>query len=461
MTKYYIYTTIAIIAIIALQAMYVYNMYDSFIESEGTKIEKSIDKALDIECYRRSVLSHSDTVSYEVKFTKLEDMTKQQRDSLIAIRPIPSASPQTYDLAELMSDGRIKSFSNFYNLSDQDRLFEIGSYTNASSLDSILIAQNGKDYHNNIYVYDNTNTLLSSCSNIKEGVISNYQSGLISVSLKGYQFIKVETFIPASNFIKQAYYILILSLLTSLIPLGILIYLTTTIRRRNKESKIRELSINGVIHDLKSPLAGLGAMLDFFRITETDQNKVKIINSNKENILLLTQRIKILLSRATNKNKSIPINKELTTLSDLIERTERIKMILLQKKWRKNINISLIKLDDREVNIDTLHYDTVIMNLIENSIKYSTDDVEIKVKLSVKNNHFLVINVKDNGLGVNRRDFKKIFNPDFDSPHKNIEGYCIGLSYVLAIAKAHNGSAYLIDSTKGIGSEFEVIFNAK
>lgn len=363
-----------------------------------------------------------------------------------------------HDLIDLMNKGRIKSFSDLNSQMGQDRLFEKGSYIDASNLDSILIAQNGKNYPNNIYIYDNTNALLSSCSNIKEGVTSNYQSGLISVSLKGYQSVRIETHIPMSRFFAKAYYILILSALITLIPLGILIYLITSISKRDKQSKLRELTINGVIHDLKSPLAGVSAMLDFFRITETNQDKIKIINSNKTNIHFLTQRIKVLLSQAKGKRLHISVNKEPIKLSELIDRGEKIKLLLLQKKWGKRINVSFVYGEDKQVYVDTLHYDTILLNLIENSIKYSNDNVEIIVKLSLSGNN-IVINIKDNGFGINRHDFNRIFNPNYHSPHKNIECYCIGLSYIRTVAQALRGNAYLVNSEIGKGSEFEVTFN--
>lgn len=77
MRKYYIYTVIAIIAIFALQAINIQNTYDSFIKSEGAKIDESLVKALDIECYCRDVLSHSDTVIYKLEQTPLSNMSKQ------------------------------------------------------------------------------------------------------------------------------------------------------------------------------------------------------------------------------------------------------------------------------------------------------------------------------------------------------------------------------------------------
>ena len=93
-------------------------------------------------------------------------------------------------------------------------------------------------------------------------------------------------------------------------------------------------------------------------------------------------------------------------------------------------------------------------NLLENAIKYSDDNVVIKLDISVIENH-IQFTVEDNGWGIPRKYRRKIYRHFFRSPEaeKTQRGYGVGLSQVKQIVEKHGGTIEL-QSQEGVGSIF-------
>ena len=104
----------------------------------------------------------------------------------------------------------------------------------------------------------------------------------------------------------------------------------------------------------------------------------------------------------------------------------------------------------------------VFINILENSIKYSTNKPEISVKTYNLDNK-LYINFKDNGMGISKKVKSKIFDKFFRVSKGNIhnvKGHGLGLSFVKKIIDLHNGTIS-VNSELGKGSQFIISFNLK
>ena len=127
----------------------------------------------------------------------------------------------------------------------------------------------------------------------------------------------------------------------------------------------------------------------------------------------------------------------------------------LQKKHTEVI----LNLQAKESTVigDELHLSNVIYNLIDNANKYSKDSSKIFIS-TANENRSLVITIKDNGIGMNKEQLKKIFEQFYRIPTGNlhdVKGFGLGLSYVNTIVKKMKGSIH-VKSEKDKGSEFEV-----
>jgi len=105
---------------------------------------------------------------------------------------------------------------------------------------------------------------------------------------------------------------------------------------------------------------------------------------------------------------------------------------------------------------------TVLLNLLENAYKYSGDDR--RVLLKARQDHTrVVLEVQDNGIGIARRDWKRIFRPFYqvDQRLARERGGCgLGLSIVDFIVRAHGGEV-TVESEPGAGSLFRVVLPSR
>src|SRR6185437_526842 len=102
-------------------------------------------------------------------------------------------------------------------------------------------------------------------------------------------------------------------------------------------------------------------------------------------------------------------------------------------------------------------FTNIINNLLDNAVKYSKENLRIKLTTSNFNSH-LRIKIEDNGIGMNKetlnRVFEKFYRAHTGNLH-NIKGFGLGLSYVKTIVEAHGGKIK-VESVVGKGTNFTV-----
>ncbi|HEY4151170.1 MAG TPA: ATP-binding protein, partial [Chitinophagaceae bacterium] len=107
------------------------------------------------------------------------------------------------------------------------------------------------------------------------------------------------------------------------------------------------------------------------------------------------------------------------------------------------------------ISADEVHFTNLISNLIDNAVKYSKDNLLIKV-FTYSTNKNIVIRIEDNGIGMGKETQKRIFEK-FYRAHTgnihNVKGFGLGLSYVKTMVDAHDGKIR-VESTLGKGTTF-------
>ena len=109
------------------------------------------------------------------------------------------------------------------------------------------------------------------------------------------------------------------------------------------------------------------------------------------------------------------------------------------------------------INADKLHITSVIYNLLDNALKYRTEDPAISVHLAGDETG-IALTVSDNGIGIEHEYQSKIFDKFFRVPTGNrhvVKGYGLGLSYVAHIIEQHNGTIK-VESEVNRGSAFSI-----
>jgi two-component system, OmpR family, sensor histidine kinase SenX3 len=98
---------------------------------------------------------------------------------------------------------------------------------------------------------------------------------------------------------------------------------------------------------------------------------------------------------------------------------------------------------------------TAVFNVLDNAIKYSGDNVNVRVKLETPDEKRIVLRVQDEGIGIPPEDVKRIFKRFYRVPHRSmahVKGTGLGLFIVKAIAVKHGGKVSAQSDGEGQGT---------
>jgi two-component system phosphate regulon sensor histidine kinase PhoR len=234
------------------------------------------------------------------------------------------------------------------------------------------------------------------------------------------------------------------------------IFLYRNLLAQRKLTEIKNDFISNITHELKTPLATVSVAVEALRNFGGIQNPLRtkeyldISAAELQRLSLLVDKV---LKLSLFESKELELNKEKLDLKLLTE--EVLNTMKLQFDTH-HAKVEL-KIDGNYFTVlaDRLHITSVIFNLLDNALKYSTGNPEITLHLQHQTD-MVVLQVEDKGIGI-PQDFKmKIFDKFFRVPtgnHHNIKGYGLGLSYVAHVIKQHNGTIS-VDSEPGRGSIF-------
>jgi two-component system, OmpR family, sensor histidine kinase SenX3 len=98
---------------------------------------------------------------------------------------------------------------------------------------------------------------------------------------------------------------------------------------------------------------------------------------------------------------------------------------------------------------------TAVLNLLDNAIKYSGENVEVRVRLETPDEKHVVLSVQDQGVGISPDDVKLIFRRFYRVSHRSlahVKGTGLGLFIVKAIAQKHGGKVFAESEGEGQGT---------
>jgi two-component system phosphate regulon sensor histidine kinase PhoR len=151
--------------------------------------------------------------------------------------------------------------------------------------------------------------------------------------------------------------------------------------------------------------------------------------------------------------KELEINKETNDIHDIIEDAiEHVNLIVEDRNGSITTHLGASR---TSVLLNDVHFTNVLVNILDNAIKYSPNDPVIDIYTeNVK--EFVIIKIKDQGAGMTKAAQKRIFEK-FYREHTgdlhNVKGHGLGLAYVKRIVEDHNSEIF-VESEKGKGSTF-------
>ena len=210
-------------------------------------------------------------------------------------------------------------------------------------------------------------------------------------------------------------------------------------------------------HELRTPLAVLRGetevALGRTRTVEEYQESLTLIQEEAERLSRIVEDLFILARQPIQSPTALV--KEPVSLTDVVKDCARAAQVLAS---RKGVRLKLEN-DSTSIalNADEELIKRMILNLLDNAVKYTPEGGEISLALE-KHNGSAEIVVRDTGIGLSQTDQQRVFDRFYrvdKARSRALGGAGLGLSIVRSIVEAHGGNI-TIDSTPRHGSTFTV-----
>ena len=222
-----------------------------------------------------------------------------------------------------------------------------------------------------------------------------------------------------------------------------------------KFKKLQSEFISSTSHQFRTPLSTLQSsveLLEFYIKKGNTARQQEIIEKIKRSIISLTETLE-----------------KITTLYryNLLKETLNFKRIDLKKLINELLDEVVVNISDshligvsiepgvKEIRCDGFIIKQILLNLINNAIKFSPQGGQIKIDIN-RNKRWIEFLVRDEGIGINKNDLEKLFQPFFRGRNSgNIPGVGLGLTIVENLTKMHRGR---IECTSKLneGAEFKL-----
>lgn len=230
------------------------------------------------------------------------------------------------------------------------------------------------------------------------------------------------------------------------------------LKQQQKLAQLKNDFISNMTHELKTPIATVSVAIEALRNfdalddPQTTHEYLDISANEMQRLALLVDKV---LKLSMFENREIALNKEQFDIRELA----RSVMVSMKLQFEKQQATTTLKATGTNfiITADKLHMTSVLYNLLDNALKYSTKDPEILIHI-IDHKNYLEIRVTDNGIGIAKEYKNRIFEKFFRIPsgnRHNIKGYGLGLSYVAHIVMSHMGFIE-VESELHKGSTFSV-----
>jgi len=255
------------------------------------------------------------------------------------------------------------------------------------------------------------------------------------------------------------------SMTSALLLLGVLlmtiiffVYALYVILSQKRLSDMQKDFINNMTHEFKTPISTIKISSDVFlkddKIIEDDRlNKYALII--KEQNERLNSQVEKVLQIAKLEKESFKLEKEALNIHDLLNNIVSGMEIKLSKK-QGQIETSL-DASNPLIRADKFHLANIIQNLIDNAIKYCSNQPNIQISTTEVDGK-LSLKVEDNGIGIQKEYQNKVFEKFFRVPTgnvHNVKGFGLGLFYIKNICDAH-GWKIQLDSEYNKGTQISI-----
>ena len=250
-----------------------------------------------------------------------------------------------------------------------------------------------------------------------------------------------------------------ITLISLLFTLVIIITYSSALNQLIKQKQISEIKtdfINNMTHEFKTPIATINLALDAIKNPKIIEDKEKVqryLQMIKDENKRMHAQVENVLRISKLEKNELDISKEPANVVEVLENAiEHISLIVEDRNGTVRTHFNATR---TTILLNEVHFTNVLVNMLDNAIKYSPNEPLIDVYTeNVKD--FILIKIQDQGTGMSKiaqkRVFEKFYREHTGDLH-NVKGHGLGLAYVKQIIDDHNGQI-TVESEKGKGSTF-------
>ena len=225
--------------------------------------------------------------------------------------------------------------------------------------------------------------------------------------------------------------------------------------RRNEQ---HDAFINAVTHELKTPIASIRLYLETLKTRDVDEAQrhefYNIMLADSDRLLMTVEQV-LRAGRTGHRRRRIA--------NSVIDVDEMVRECLERTRVRYGLNDHhLLYSEDSKgakVSGDPDELRAAFSNLLDNAVKYSDDEVQVSVSVSVPDEKRVVVRVVDKGIGIPSAQLKRIFKRFYRVPGRfmaRVKGTGLGLFIVQSVVRKHGGRVFAESPGLGHGSTFTI-----
>lgn len=232
------------------------------------------------------------------------------------------------------------------------------------------------------------------------------------------------------------------------------IFLVREIRRNEQHDAF----INAVTHELKTPVASIRLYLETLQSRDLDDGRRRQFYATMlQDAARLQGTIEQVLTAGAAGSRRKPHRAPVdlpALVRDCIEAAGRRHHL---PAGALNYRCALAEGESAVVSGDPEELRAAVMNLLDNSIRYSGKQVKVRIRVAKTGAERVAVRVRDEGIGIARAELKQVFKRFYRIPGTlRVKGAGLGLFIVRSVARRHGGRAYGESEGSGRGSTFTI-----
>jgi len=236
---------------------------------------------------------------------------------------------------------------------------------------------------------------------------------------------------------------ILFGLILLLLTCSAFFFTNRSLKRQLILNSLRNDFVSNITHELRTPVSTVKVALEALKTFDKVSNPAitqEYLDMATQELNRLDQLISKVLDQSLIGEHKQVIQPQLSDIYELIN------YVLLALQPRLTARNATIRYEPTGISgpimVDPVHFQGVLINLIDNSLKYGGEKPEIRIQLRQEFGS-VSIEVSDNGPGIPKEYLSRVFDKFFRVPAgdtHNIKGYGLGLSFAALVMEQHHGS---------------------